>query len=345
LGTDLSLYEFELPAERIAQHAGERGRARLFVIKGDGSFTHGIFPDVLGYFGQGDLLVINNTKVLRARLLGQTPAGGRVEMLFTRAVDETRFRALVRPGKRFRPGASVAVGDVTLRIISRSEREAELEIERGPEVMALLESHGRVPLPPYIKRPPEPGDETRYQTVFASVSGSVAAPTAGLHFTPEILGKIREKGAGIATITLHVGPGTFNPIRVSNLTEHTMESEWYEVPDETATAIRETREQGKRVFVCGTTCTRALETWTVGKGPAKGWTSLFIYPGHDFQVPDALITNFHLPRSTPLALVAAFCGRETVLRAYAEALERDYTFGSYGDAMLVMRPAQACSRP
>lgn len=339
MGTDLSLYDFVLPADRIAQHPGERGMSKLFIIKEDGSFVHGKFLDIVGYFARGDILVFNNTKVLKARLIGRTTAGGRAEMLFTRAVNETRFRALVRPGKKFRPGTSVAVGDVVLRVMSREGREAELEIGHGPGIMALLESHGQVPLPPYIKRPPEPEDETRYQTVFAGAPGSVAAPTAGLHFTPEILGKIEEKGAGVVSITLHIGPGTFNPIRVPVLEEHAMESEHYEVPEKSAGAILEAKSRGKRVFVCGTTCTRALETWAMGEGPEKGWTNLFIYPGHDFCVPDALITNFHLPRSTPLALVAAFCGRETVLRAYAEALEMDYAFGSFGDAMLVMRPA------
>ncbi len=343
MSCDLSLYDFELPADRIAQRAEERGKSRLFVIKEDGSFAHGTFPDVAGYFGHGDLLVINDTKVLKARLIGKTTAGGRVEMLFAGTVDEKRFRALVRPGKKFKAGARFSVGDAVIRTIAKDGREAELVIERGPGIMALMESHGQIPLPPYIKRPPEPEDETRYQTVFSEKPGSVAAPTAGLHFTPEILEKIRETGAEVLTVTLHVGPGTFNPIRVPDLKEHKMESEWYEVPDETADAIKRTKEMGKRVFVCGTTCTRALESWAMGQGPRSGWTSLFIYPGHDFRVPDALITNFHLPRSTPLALVAAFCGRETILRAYAEALERGYAFGSYGDAMLVLRPVSASS--
>ncbi|MGB9589737.1 MAG: tRNA preQ1(34) S-adenosylmethionine ribosyltransferase-isomerase QueA [candidate division WOR-3 bacterium] len=340
LNDDLSLYDFDLPAERIAQYAGERGKSRLFAIKEDGSFAHGTFPDIVKYFVGGDLLIINNTKVIRARLIGQAHTGGRVEMLFTGAVDGKRFRALVRPGKRFKPGTNIKVGDATIRVVARNEREAELLIESGPGVMALLESHGQVPLPPYIKRPSEPGDELRYQTVFAEKPGSVAAPTAGLHFTEEILKKIKGKGVRILKITLHVGPGTFNPIRSPDLTQHEMEAEYYLVPDETAEAILETKRSRNRVFVCGTTCTRALETWAMGQGPKNGWTRLFIYPGHNFRVPDALITNFHLPRSTPLALVAAFCGRETALRAYAEALEKGYAFGSYGDAMLIIRPSK-----
>mgnify|MGYP001058947527 CR=1 FL=1 len=344
MGTDLSLYDFDLPPDRIAQRAGERGRARLFIIGEDGSFAHGIFRDIVGYFGPGDLLVINDTKVLMAKLTGKTASGGRVEMLFTRELGKNRFRALVKPGKRFSPGVSITVGDAALRVVSREGREAEIAVEKGPGIMALLESHGQVPLPPYIRRPPEPGDEIRYQTVFASKPGSVAAPTAGLHFTPEILMGIRERGASVVSVTLHVGPGTFNPIRAPDLREHAMEPEYYLVPDETAEAILETKGRGGKVFVCGTTCTRALETWALGQGPKGGWTNLFIYPGHEFKVPDALITNFHMPRSTPLALVAAFCGRETVLRAYAEALERGYAFGSFGDAMLIMRPAQVPSR-
>jgi S-adenosylmethionine:tRNA ribosyltransferase-isomerase len=339
LSSDVSLYDFELPRERIAQRPRERGRSRLFIIKEDGSFSHGIFPDIVGYFGPGDILVINDTKVLKARLAGESATGGKVEILFTRALDEKRFRALVRPGKRFRPGASVRVGDAALRVISREGREAELAVENGPGIMTILESLGQVPLPPYIKRPPEPGDELRYQTVFASKPGSVAAPTAGLHFTADILERIKERGASVLSVTLHVGPGTFNPIRAADISEHRMESEYYLVPDETARAILEAKGSTGRVFVCGTTCTRALETWALGRGPKEGWTNLFIYPGHKFKVPDALITNFHMPRSTPLALVSAFCGRETILRAYAEALARGYAFGSYGDAMLIMRRA------
>lgn len=339
MDNELSLYDFDLPASRVAQHARQRGRARLLVIREDGSFVHETFSDIARYFASGDILVINDTKVLKARLIGRTGNGGRVEILFTRALSENRFRGIVKPGKRFKPGTIIEIGDISLTVISRDEREAELVIEKGPDITTLLESHGQVPLPPYIKRPPEPGDETRYQTIFAREPGSVAAPTAGLHFTEEITRGIRERGASIVEITLHVGPGTFNPIRVSDITRHEMEPEYYQVPDETARAIREAKNRGNRVFACGTTCTRALETWAMDKGPSAGWTNLFIRPGHDFAVPDALITNFHLPRSTPLALVAAFSGREMVLRAYAEALEGNYMFGSYGDAMLVMRQA------
>ena len=337
MDNELSLYDFDLPASRVAQHARERGRARLLVIREDGSFAHETFSDISRYFASGDVLVINDSKVLKARLIGRTATGSRVEILFTEALSENRFRGLVKPGKRFKPGTIIEIGDLALKVISRDERGAELAIENGPDIMTLLERHGQVPLPPYIKRPPEPGDEARYQTIFAREPGSVAAPTAGLHFTDEIINEIRGKGVEIVKITLHVGPGTFNPIRVSDITEHEMEAEYYQVPDETARAILGAKSRGNRVFACGTTCTRALETWAMGKGPSAGWTNLFIRPGHDFAVPDALITNFHMPRSTPLALVAAFCGRKTILAAYAEALEGNYMFGSYGDAMLIMR--------
>ncbi len=334
--TSLSLYDFALPPERIAQYPSQRGRSRLFVIQRDGSFLHGSFSDIPDYFEPGDVLIVNDTRVLRARLLGKTPSGGRVEILFTKANEAKRFRAIVRPGKRFKPGTRIAVEDEVLVVLSRDGRLAELEIESGNDVIMLLEKHGRVPLPPYIKRPPEPDDEKRYQTVFAREPGSVAAPTAGLHFTEEILERIRAKGTKIANITLHVGPGTFNPIEALDLKEHNMEAEYYTIPKETAEAIREAKSKGRRVFVCGTSSARATETWAMGRGTLAGWTDLFIYPGHEFRVPSALITNLHLPKSTPLALVAAFCGRELILEAYKEALKMGYMFGSYGDAMLVL---------
>jgi len=333
-----SSYLYDLPPERIAQHARPRGESFLFVIGSDGSFSHRKLPDIVEYFSPGDVLVLNDTRVVAARLKGQRSGQGKVEILVLDFSNEREFPALAKPGKRLRPGTRIMVGESTLEVVGRNGDEFRLRLVEGPNLPDLLREHGQIPLPPYIHRPLEPDDWQRYQTVYATESGSVAAPTAGLHFTEEILSGIRARGVEVVRLTLHVGWGTFRPVRVPDIRDHRMEQEHYRIPTDTALAILSAKEQGRRVFVVGTTGTRALEAWALDQGLREAWTSLFIYPGHRFAVPDILLTNFHLPGATPIMLTAAFCGRETILRAYAEALGMDYAFGSYGDAMLIWHP-------
>ncbi|MFP4056188.1 MAG: tRNA preQ1(34) S-adenosylmethionine ribosyltransferase-isomerase QueA [Candidatus Brocadiia bacterium] len=341
-------FDYELPRELIAQHPlPRRDESRLLVLdRAADRIEHRRFPHIAEYLGAGDLLVLNDTQVIPARLVGRRPTGGRVEALLV-APEGDAWRAMVHCRGRLRPGEPLAFEGGALACTYRGRRpggEAELVFDRPPaELLEALRRVGRAPLPPYIKRPPEEdphreADRRRYQTVYAARPGAIAAPTAGLHFTPRVLDALEVRGVRRVTITLHVGRGTFQPVRAERVEDHEMHAEWFDLPQDTAQAVTETRQAGGRVVAVGTTVTRVLETvarrpqW----GPARGTTELFIAPGFTFRVTDALVTNFHLPRSTLLMLVAAFAGAERVLAAYEEAKRRSYRFYSYGDAMLIL---------
>ncbi|HIE04327.1 MAG TPA: tRNA preQ1(34) S-adenosylmethionine ribosyltransferase-isomerase QueA [Candidatus Latescibacteria bacterium] len=333
-------FDYQLPEGLIAQHPVEpRDHARLMVLHRDsGTLEHRRFYELPRYLREGDVLVVNESKVFPARLLGRRPSGGRVELLLLRRLEGDLWEALARPGRRVRPGERLYFGggELTCEVVER--RKDGKRVVKFSGDLEAIRRFGQVPLPPYIRRPPVPEDEERYQTVYAKVEGSVAAPTAGLHFTEELLSKLREEGVKIVPVVLHVGPGTFRPVE-GELSDHSMEQEYYEVTDKAAEVINEARGRGGRVVAVGTTSVRVLETVTDGEGrvrPGSGWTELFIYPPYRFKAVDVLITNFHLPRSTLLMLVAAFAGRRRVLEAYGEAVRLGYRFYSYGDAMLII---------
>ena len=338
-------FDYALPPSSIAQEAIEpRDHARLMrVPHTEGAPTDHVFHELPRLLRPGDLLVVNRSRVFPARLLGRREGGGGAEVFLLRDVGDDRWEALVRPGRRLRPGAAVAIDPGLTVVIETAavgpegRRVVRLRAETG-SVEAALERAGHVPLPPYIRRPDRPEDRARYQTVYAREKGSVAAPTAGLHFTPSLLDALRAAGVGIAEIVLHVGPGTFRPVTAEEVEDHRLEPEPYVVPAETADAIASARTSGGRVVAVGTTVVRALEAaadegGTVRAGAAE--TALVVRPGFRFRITDALVTNFHLPRSSLLLLVAAFAGRERVLGAYEEAVQRGYRFYSYGDAMLL----------
>jgi S-adenosylmethionine:tRNA ribosyltransferase-isomerase len=338
-------FDYALPPSAIAQEAIEpRDQARLMRLpRSQGEPTDHVFRDLPGLLRPGDLLVVNRSRVFPARLLGQREGGGAAEVFLLRDVGDDRWEALVRPGRRLRPGAAVAI-DPGLSVVIETaavgpegRRVVHLRAQTG-SVEAALERAGHVPLPPYIRRPDRPEDRARYQTVYAREKGSVAAPTAGLHFTPSLMDALRAAGIGIAEIVLHVGPGTFRPVTAAEVEDHRLEPEPYVIPPETAEAIAAARTSGGRVVAVGTTVVRALEAAAVDEGTVRagaGETALVVRPGFTFRLADALITNFHLPRSSLLLLVAAFAGRERVLGAYEEAVRRGYRFYSYGDAMLL----------
>ncbi len=336
----LSYYDFELPKELIAQYPSpEREKSRLLVLHREPfRIEHRVFSDIHEYFEPGDVLVLNRTKVIKARVWGKRKkTGGKVELFITGIKNKRHFEALVKPGRKAPPGEEIDVQGITLRVIERLEggkRLVELDVDIEP--LEFLDKFGETPLPPYVRRKPEKLDEERYQTVYAEVPGSVAAPTAGLHFTKELLKRLEDKGVIIKYVLLHVGPGTFRPVKVDDVREHRMEEEYFEISEDTQSAILEAKKVGKRIISCGTTVTRALETWKLGKGPSSGYTELFIYPPYRFRVIDGMITNFHLPRSTPLLLVSALAGRDKIMKAYQEAIKLRYRFFSYGDAMLII---------
>ena len=347
---DVAEFDFALPPDRIAQEpVSPRDASRLMVLdRASGQVAHRRFADLAGELAAGDLLVLNDTKVIPARLPGTKPTGGEIEIfLLEPSGRPDEWRALIAGGKSIRPGVALALrGGITAVPVSREDEVwvVRLAHDRGT-VAEALEAAGEVPLPPYIRRGRDDEraalDRDRYQTVFARVPGAVAAPTAGLHFTPALFEKIAAKGVETAFVTLHVGLGTFAPVRVTDVLAHRMHDEPFTIPASTAEAIARTRERGGRVVAVGTTVARTLETSPDRRGgvqPDSGRSSLFIYPGFRFQVVDALVTNFHLPRSTLLMLVAAFAGTRNVLAAYRAAIEAGYRFYSYGDAMLV-RPA------
>ena len=335
-------FYFDLPEELIAQTPiAQRDASRLLVLdKESGAWEHKHFFDLPGYLRAGDCLILNNSRVLPARLLGhRLPGGGACEVLLLIDRGDNVWECLVRPGKKMRVGAKVSFGEGELvgevveelpggnRLVKFSYEGIFLEV---------LDRLGKMPLPPYIKA--ELQDRERYQTVYSKVNGSAAAPTAGLHFTPELLAQLKEMGVNIGYVTLHVGLGTFRPVKEDEITAHEMHSEYCVIPQETADLINETKRSGGRVICVGTTSCRTIESWAGEDGTMKasaGWTNIFIYPGYRFKVLDALVTNFHLPESTLIMLVSALAGREETLAAYEEAVKERYRFFSFGDAMFI----------
>lgn len=342
----LESYDYDLPLELIAQHPlPERSGSRLLVLdRGTGAVRHRRFTQLLEHLAAGDCLVLNDTRVLPARLLGRAPSGSSVEFLLVKQVSADEWDALARPSRRCRPGRTYRVGsdpwlDVEVRARLDDQGLHRVRLAASGPVMTALESLGHVPLPPYIKRPDAPEDRARYQTVYARHPGAVAAPTAGLHFDEPMLDEVRRAGVHVAYLTLHVGLATFRPVTAARLSEHQMHGERYVVPPECADLVQAARAEGGRVVAVGTTVVRVLESVADAAGLVRagaGETDLFIRPGYRFRAVDAMLTNFHLPRSTLLALVSAFAGRERVLAAYREAVALRYRFYSYGDAMLLL---------
>lgn len=338
-------FHFELPEQLIARHPlAARRASRLLVLEGEsGSLNHRQFSDLLDYLRPGDLMVFNNTRVIPARLFGQKASGGKLEILIERVLDTHRVLAHVRSSKSPKPGSQILIeGGGSAEMLAR--HDALFELRFAEPVLPLLDRVGHMPLPPYIDRPDEASDRERYQTVYSDKdkAGAVAAPTAGLHFDEALLAAIRDKGVDTAFVTLHVGAGTFQPVRVERIEDHHMHSEWLEVTQGVVDAVAACRARGGRVIAVGTTSVRSLETAAQG-GELKafsGDTSIFIYPGRPFHVVDALVTNFHLPESTLLMLVSAFAGYRATMAAYAAAVEHGYRFFSYGDAMFITRNPQ-----
>jgi S-adenosylmethionine:tRNA ribosyltransferase-isomerase len=338
-------YDFELPPELIAQHpAGKRDESRLLVVhRSTGQLEQRRFRDLVEYFTPGDVLVVNATRVLRARLLGtRDKSGGKAEIFLLRPLGSDRWEAMVHPGGKLRPGRRVHIADgFDAEILETTERRTRIvRLESGamPSDEAI-EKHGHIPLPPYMHRGDEAVDAERYQTVYARERGSVAAPTAGLHFTPELLAAIEAKGVPRAELVLHVGAGTFKPVDVEDPAAHVMHSEWFTIPPAAAATISAARASKHAVWAVGTTSCRALESAAAPDGsiaPGEAETDIFIRPPYRFKLVDRLITNFHLPRSTLVMLVAAFAGYELTMRAYQEAIDAQYRFYSYGDAMVII---------
>ena len=335
-------YYFDLPRELIAQDPLEdRSSSRLLVMdRNTGEVTHGTFRDILRYLHPGDALILNDTKVIPARLLGEREGtGASIEILLLKRMEKDVWECLVRPGKKLRPGARAVFGDGSLKaeileVVEGGNRLGRFEFEGIFE--EVLDRLGEMPLPPYITHKLK--DRGRYQTVYARYEGSAAAPTAGLHFTPELLDEVRALGVQTGFVTLHVGLGTFRPVKVDDVEQHTMHTEWYNVPEETADLINRTHQAGGRVICVGTTSCRTVESAADENGIVHAGsddTSIFIYPGYHFKTMDGLITNFHLPESTLIMLVSAFAGREHVLKAYEEAVRERYRFFSFGDAMFI----------
>ena len=335
-------FDYALPEELIAQTPIERRDAsRLLCLdKVTGEFSHHHFYELPDFLKHGDCLILNNSRVLPARLLGKRlPGGGACEVLLLIDRGEQTWECIVRPGKHLRAGARMSFGDGELtaevtQVLEGGNRMVRFSYEGI--FLEVLEHLGKMPLPPYIRE--ELQDRERYQTVYSKVNGSAAAPTAGLHFTPELLGRIQEKGVKLGYVTLHVGLGTFRPVKEEDITDHDMHSEYCVIPQETADLINETKANGGRVICVGTTSCRTIESWAKEDGhmeASAGWTDIFIYPGYKFKVMDALVTNFHLPQSTLIMLVSALAGREHVLAAYEEAVRERYRFFSFGDAMFI----------
>lgn len=335
-------FDYDLPQELIAQDPLEqRDSSRLLILdKETGERTHKIFHDIIDYLHEGDCLVINNTKVIPARLIGEREGtGGKVEVLLLKRRSDNVWETLVKPGKKARPGMRLSFGGGLLHaevqeVVDEGNRLIRFEYEGIFE--EILDQLGQMPLPPYITH--QLKDKNRYQTVYAKYEGSAAAPTAGLHFTEELLEQIQIKGVKIARVTLHVGLGTFRPVKVEDVTEHHMHTEFYHVSEEAADIINETKKQGGRVICVGTTSCRTIESAADDQGivhATEGDTDIFIYPGYQFKVLDCLITNFHLPESTLLMLVSALAGKENIMAAYREAVEMRYRFFSFGDAMFI----------
>jgi S-adenosylmethionine:tRNA ribosyltransferase-isomerase len=340
----VDLFDFQLPEELIAQTPLEqRSESRLMVLnKQSGDLKHDIFKNIKNYLQPGDCLVLNDTRVLPARLFGtKEDTGAKIELLLLKQLDGDEWETLVKPAKRVKIGTKIVFGEGMLTALCTGETDhggRKFEFSYEGIFYEVLEQLGEMPLPPYIKEQLE--DKDRYQTVFAKERGSAAAPTAGLHFTEELLTDLKDSGIHIAFITLHVGLGTFRPVSVDSVNEHEMHSEFYQVTEGTARLLNSVREQGGRIITVGTTSTRTLETIATandGKFVSEsGWTSIFIYPGYEFKAIDGMFTNFHLPKSTLIMLISALAGRENVLQAYHVAVEERYRFFSFGDAMLIL---------
>jgi len=341
---DLALFDYELPRDRIAQHpAARRDASRLLVLdRSAGRWKDRVFTELPELLRAGDCLVVNDSRVIPARLVGALASGASVELLFLKEIGPCRWEVLAKPAKRCRVGTVILLGEARARVVEAGEDGCRVvDVEGIRSVHDFLDRHGLLPLPSYIRhyRKPDAEDRERYQTVYARHAGSLAAPTAGLHFTPALLAELGARGMEIHALTLHIGPSSFRPIRAPRVEEHSMAAEETVVPEEVAARINRAKTEARRVIGVGTTVVRALEgaaNLTGRVRPRSGPTTLFIYPGYTFKVIDALITNFHLPRSTHLLLVSVFAGRELVLAAYRHAVEAGYRFYSYGDAMLIL---------
>lgn len=344
-------FSFELPESLIARYPqSERSGCRLLQLDGpSGALTHGVFTDLLDNLEAGDLLVFNNTRVIPARMFGRKVSGGKIEVLVERVLDDHRVLAHVRASKAPKPGADLLLGDdesIAATMVARHDTLFELRFNDERDVFTILNAVGHMPLPPYIDRPDEDADRELYQTVYSEKPGAVAAPTAGLHFDEPLLAALREKGIEMAFVTLHVGAGTFQPVRVETIEEHVMHAEYAEVPQDVVDAVLTCKARGKRVVAVGTTSVRSLESAANASkdtliAPFFGDTSIFIFPGYHYQVVDALVTNFHLPESTLIMLVSAFAGYKNTMNAYQQAVAEQYRFFSYGDAMFISRNPQA----
>lgn len=343
-GSRTSDYDYDLPEARIAQRPVEpRDASRMLVVdRATGSLAHRTFRDVAELIPDGDAIVLNTTKVFKARLLGHRDSGGPAEILLLRPLDETHYEAMIHPGGKLRPGRMVTIAPgFRVEIVDatpRRTRVVKLHVDSG-SVADAIEAHGHVPLPPYIERADEQNDTTRYQTVYANEAGSVAAPTAGLHFTPELLATLERKGVERVNVLLHVGAGTFRPVSDEDPALHVMHEEWCEVTDDAAQRLNAVRARGNKIWVIGTTGVRTLETATGRDGivqPFRGETNIFLRPPYEFRGVDHLITNFHLPKSTLIMLVAAFAGYDLTMSAYRTAVADEYRFYSYGDAMCLI---------
>lgn len=342
-GDRTSDYDFDLPHDRIAQRPlGRRDASRLMVVdRASQSIAHRTFADIAELIEPRDALVVNRTRVIRARLLGRRASGAPAEILLLKPLGDARYEAMVSPGGKLKPGRRIEIASgfsaEILEVTERRTRVVRLESELPLD--EAIEMFGHVPLPPYIERADAPEDADRYQTVFAREAGSVAAPTAGLHFTPELLARLSEHGVARAEVLLHVGAGTFKPVEVDDPAQHVMHEEWYSISDDAARLINERRVDGGRVWAVGTTSVRTLESASDERGTVhagEGETRIFIRPPYRFRVVDRIVTNFHLPRSTLIMLVAAFAGYDLTMRAYAEAVASGYRFYSYGDAMAIL---------
>jgi len=344
-------FDYTLPPSLIAQYPPpQRGDSRLMVLhRSQGTIEHQDFRDILDYFHPGDLLVMNNTRVLPVRLIGEkesrtdpTSGGGRCEILLIPSWNGARgtWEVLIKGARKIKRGARIQFGkDLFGEVKEVKDGKGKICFSGQGEVMEILQKIGHIPLPPYIKREDEPLDKDRYQTIFAERDGSIAAPTAGLHFNHSLLQSLKDEGVSTALITLHIGIGTFAPVKVKNIEDHTMGAEWIEISEKTAKEIEETKQRGGRVIAVGTTTTKALESFSDNEGrvkPGENLSSLFIYPPYRFRVIDGLITNFHLPKSTLITLTSAFAGKDLLMKAYREAVEKKYRFYSYGDAMLII---------
>ena len=346
-------FTFELPESLIAHYPqAERSSCRLLSLDGPtGALTHGTFTDLLDKLNPGDLLVFNNTRVIPARLFGRKASGGKIEVLVERMLDDKRILAHIRASKAPKPGAELLLGDdesIKATMVARHDALFEVEFNDERSVLDILNAIGHMPLPPYIDRPDEDADRELYQTVYSEKPGAVAAPTAGLHFDDPLLAKLRDKGIEMGFVTLHVGAGTFQPVRVDTIEDHIMHSEYAEVPQDVVDAVLAAKARGNRVIAVGTTSVRSLESAAQAAKndliePFFGDTQIFIYPGYKYQVIDALVTNFHLPESTLIMLVSAFAGYKNTMHAYHEAVKAEYRFFSYGDAMFITYNPQAIS--